>query len=323
MPAATHAPAGSAAPADILLPTALGLVLAAYPEPVARRARAALGTLLPERLIDRTAGAWKGSLLTGDGFPVEVAFTTSDDRLRLTVEPGPASLLAADRLLLAARRVRIVGGIPVARGTLAALRERQAEGVLRYGAWVGVRCSPAATVAKLYAEVTPGSAAWPGLRLPELDGRQVVPRMIACTPATGEIEVYARVDSLLPEHVADVLVGAGIGGLTGRVLAAVEVLSGHRLRGRLPGPSVGFSYTTGGRVTLHFYARALWGGDGRIRQRYAQVAELLGVSTDSYLAVSAPLARAAQWRTRHGIVGLSILAGGAPGLTIGLRPVAP
>src|SRR4051794_31527113 len=103
-----HHPATLAPPGEF--PAALEYALAAYPAAVAAQADALVRALLPERLADPSAAAWRGSPLTGDGFPVEVAFSTADDRLRLTVEPGAHHLHPDRRLALAANRIAFAGG---------------------------------------------------------------------------------------------------------------------------------------------------------------------------------------------------------------------
>jgi hypothetical protein len=150
--------------------------------------------------------------------------------------------------------------------------------------------------------------------------------MIAHAPVTGESETYFRIPSLLPAQLPAVLAPAGAEHRAGLLLAWVEGLYGHRVRGRLPGPSVGVSYrgeAGGTSSTVHFYARALWGGDRRIRARFAAAAAAMGWDPAAYLAVTAPLAGAAGWRTHHGIVGLTLGAGSARSLSLGVRPVTP
>jgi len=308
------------------LPPEVGHVLSAYPEGVRERGRAALGALLAERLGEADPQAWRGSSLTGDGFPLEVAFATSDARLRLTVEVGRRGAGPDGRLATSARRLADVTGVAVPEQVLdRMLALQRGAAALRYGAWVSCRVSPGGLAGKLYAEVPDPRWRWPGLPEPRPDGREVAARMVACTPATGEIEAYFRVPSMQPGHLVGVLAPIGLSALASRLRAAVELLYGHRLDGRLPGPSVGVSYTVGprSRVTLHFYARALWGGDGWVRQRFAAAARALDADPTAYLAVTQPLDGAASWATRHGIVGLTLSPTEAPTLTIGLRPVAP
>ncbi len=305
-------------------PRALEALLDAYPEPVRARARTVLGHLLADRLSAQGESAWRGSPLTGDGFPVEAAFTTTDARLRMTVEPGSPDLRPADRLDLAARLVADVGGRAVPADLLDRLRRQQTDLPLRYGAWVSCRVSADAIVLKLYAEVPDPAWRWPGLPDPVLEDRAMALRMVAVTPASGDVECYLRGASLWPHHLPDLLTPVGLGHLSSRVERAVQLLHGQPLRGRLPGPSVGVSYTLGDprRVTLHFYARALWGGDARIRREYSRLARALGADPTTYDAVTSPLADRRAWATRHGIVGLGLGGDTPASLTLGVRPVA-
>jgi hypothetical protein len=325
-PAPPAGPAGPGPGPAGTLPAALRHALSAYPDALAARSDRVVRVLLRERLEDPSGAAWGGSRLTGDGFPVEVAFSTADDRLRLTLEPGSRGFDPARRLALAVDRVEAAGGHAVAPEVLKALTSLNTKGPLRYGAWVGCRVSPDATAFKVYVEVPDPRLRWPGHPAPLLGDRDVALRMIAHTPGTGESETYFRIPSLLPEHLPAVLAPAGAEHRAGLLLAWVEALYGHRVRGRLPGPSVGVSYRCEAGVTsstVHFYARALWGGDRRIRACFAAVATGMGWDPAAYLAVTAPLADAAGWRTRHGIAGLTLGAGSALSLSLGGRPVAP
>ena len=72
--------------------------LGAFPEPVASRAGGLVRALLAARAHNTTLDGWRGSRLTGDGFPFELSFCTADDRLRFTVEPGRADLEPEKRL---------------------------------------------------------------------------------------------------------------------------------------------------------------------------------------------------------------------------------
>src|SRR5262245_66649866 len=83
----TSAPAAS----GILAP-ALDRVLEAFAENIADRGRTSLGEILYDRVCASDSQAWTCSRLTGDGFPVEINFTSADDRLRYTAEPASWSI---------------------------------------------------------------------------------------------------------------------------------------------------------------------------------------------------------------------------------------
>jgi hypothetical protein len=308
------------------LPPEVEHVLASFPDAVAARAETALRAALADRLADPAPDAWRGSRLTGDGYPVEVAFCTADDRLRLTVEPGSRGVGAGERLArveAALRRCTGAGLAPPLRRRLAAL---QAPGPLRYGAWLGCRFGIGEPAYKVYAEAPEGrvhGADWPvPLALPD---REVGVRMVAVAPTGEPTETYLRVPSLRPEHLPAVLAPVGLAERVAWLLGYLEEAYGHPIRDRIPGPSVGISYVLGAtpRVSLHLYARAVWGGDARIRRGFLRAGRALGWDARGYEEVSAPLAGRDEWRTYHGLLGITVPADGDPALTIGLRPVAP
>jgi hypothetical protein len=106
----------------------------------------------------------------------------------------------------------------------------------------------------------------------------------------------------------------------------VEEAYGHTVRGRLPGPSVGVSYVAGAEsslATLHFYARALWGSDARIRQGWSRLASRSGWDPETYLRATWPLAGRESWRTFHGLVGITLEAPPRVAVSIGVRPLTP
>jgi hypothetical protein len=302
---------------------AIGHALAAFAPAIAQRAASAIRCALASRL-GAGGKAWGGSRLTGDGFPFELGFATADDGLRFTIEPGAAELAPRERLAVAAGIARRVGGVPVAAEVVQGLQEMQSEGPLAYGAWIGCRVGPAGTRCKLYVEVPRGAPLRAG-RL-ELADREATPRMIAYTPSTGIFETYCRVRSLEPRHLPAVLALAQAEGCAARLLDFIEETYGHRVRGRLPGPSVGVSYLAGDaadRVTLYFHARSIWGSDAAIRRGFPRVARTGGWDDEAYLRVTAPIAERDDWRTYHGLFGITIDASGRMALAIGVRPVAP
>ena len=193
---------------------------------------------------------------------------------------------------------------------------------LCYGAWIGCRVGPDGPVFKLYAEV-PADRRLPehcasGFTLPD---RPVVPRMVAYAPAKGMWESYVRVPSFEPIHLRAVLDFGGFLSMAARMVDLIEDAYGHAIRGRLPGPSVGVSYVDGvPGVTLHFYARSLWGSDARIRRGVARVAGARGWGPERYLKVTEPLANRESWKTYHGLFGITVDSAGIS-FAVGVRPV--
>lgn len=316
--------AGRAAPHP-----ALDRALAAWPDDVAVRAAAALRALLAGRIASDPAGAWGSSVLTGDGFPVEINVVTSDDRLRCTVEPGGPRLDPRRRLALAARAIGDLGGPVVPAEILDAAGRLQA-GQLRYGAWIGCRHGPGDSTYKLYAEAgdvtgTDPAIARFGLLAPRLPGRPARLRMVACAPASGEGEAYYRVPDLEPDHVRWLLAAAGLESRSAELLDLLDRAYGHRIAGRLPGDSVGVSYAVSATgkplsMTLFFFARVFWGSDDRIRRGLVGLAADLGWDDRRYRALTEGLAGASDRRTRHGLLGVTVAGRGRPVLSIGVRP---
>lgn len=319
-------PAERAAPAPPL-PPAVGRALAAWGPAVARRAAETARACLAARFAADGADAFGGSRLTGDGFPLEIAVSTADHRLRLTFEPGSRRLDPRRRIDAALDVVAGITGREVDPAALDRIRHMHAarEG-LRYGAWVGCRVEAGAIAAKLYAEIPPGTepGLLPPLR-PALYDRPAVPCMIGCPAGAEGFELYWRLPSLLPAELPAVLEPAGLEGEAARLLAFIEEAHGCRVEGRLPGASVGVSYAhRGGRtmVTLFFFARALWGSDARIRRGFARAAGA-AANLDPYWRATAPLADRETWATSHALIGVTPAAGTPPALTIGFRPVSP
>lgn len=303
---------------------AIDHALAAFAAADAREAAKAIALACGERLASDDREAWGGSRLTGDGFPFELSFSTIDPRLRFTIEPGGRWLGLGDRLDAAASIVATIAGSPVPDATLAGLRAMQAGASLAYGAWVGCRVGANGTEAKLYVEV-PRAARFRVESL-VLEEREVTPRMLAYSPSTNSFEAYCRVPSLEPRHLAAVLQLVGGEARVPWLLDFIAEAYGHRLRGRLPGPSVGVSFLRHAaekRITLHFYARAFWGSDARIRRGFSRAARATGWDDTAYLRVTAPLEHREEWRTSHGLFGITLDETQRVPLGIGLRPVAP
>jgi hypothetical protein len=301
--------------------------LSAFPQPVACQAAAIARTIFEARVCSADLDGWAGSPLTGDGFPFELSFCTADDRLRFTAEPGPSDLDPERRLTVAAELVERLSGDRIPPDVLNALGAIQRGAHLKYGAWIGCRVATEGRAFKLYVEIPDGAqtaaVCQPQLRLPD---RTISTRMLAYSPAADSFESYVRVDSLEPRHVPAVLAPVGLESRTAELVDFIAAAYGYAIRGRLPGPSVGVSYITGTpaipRVTLHFYARALWGSDARIRRQFPRWAGARAWNPDPYLHATAPMAARESWKTFHGLLGITPDREGMS-LTIGLRPVSP
>jgi hypothetical protein len=193
---------------------------------------------------------------------------------------------------------------------------------LAFGAWLGCRAGPQGVTAKLYAEV-PAGASWRA-RSVDLGAQEAPPRIVAYLPASGTFEVYTRVRRAHPGEIPALLAAGGAEHHAAHVHDYIEELQGRRLRDRLPGPvGVSYEWPRGERVTLHFYARALWGPDAAIRREFSRAMRALRWDDAPYLRATEPIAERNDWRTYHGLVGVTLDGAGAVSLGIGIRPIAP
>jgi hypothetical protein len=312
-------------------------VLAKSAPDAAQRAGASLAHLLHNHYaaLDQPAW-WNSSQLTGGGFPVEFAFTTADSSVRYTADIGGLPIPPATRLELARETLKHFGEPELPPEVSAALHALQQSGSLRYGAWIGGRHSAGGDRFKLYCEVpgddAPFDAQHPGFAwlsasqapLPRLPDRAVHLRMIGYEPATQRLESYFRVAHLATYHLPNLMQPLGLVAEASRLTEFIEGAYGYRLREKIPGGSVGFSYSLGpggqGVFTLFLFARALWGGDANIRAKMSFHAQQLGWNPDAYLAITAPLAQRNVYQTYHGMIGLTVLPEKPIQMTIGLRP---
>jgi hypothetical protein len=306
------------------------------------RASLALRVLLRCSYPSRSANTWNFSRLTGDGFPVEFSFTTGDTHLRYTADPGGRDLPAEERLGTAIALVAELGGSPADPRVLSYLAACQQEraGELRYGAWVGGRhpVLPAGLHQasqdrfKLYAEVPEQTL---DSHQSFINGLQEFPdrlyrsaaqlTMIAVEPASGRIELYFRTRQLELVTLPFLLEAAGQRSRTGELVDFAEEAYAHKLEGRIPGGSAGFSYAFipgSGEIvfSLYLFTRMLWGGDARIRQRFSERLRSGGQDPAAYLGMTAPLAQRDVYQTYHGLLGFSIAQAAPIRVSLGVRP---
>jgi hypothetical protein len=281
--------------------------------------------------------AWHASALTGDGFPLEVAFASNDRVIRYTAAASAPELAAEVRISDALMLVEELGGhaVPpeVARGLRAMQAGATAGNGLRYGAWVGGRHEGASASNdrfKLYVEVPEGRSALPlplpmcQIPIPQLSDRRVHLRMVGYEPATGTHEIYYRVARAMSYHVYHLLRQAGLDHQTTDLLDVIGQAYSRPLHDEIPGGAAGCSYTLApGRpavLTLFLFARALWGGDRRILCSLRALAAARGWELGAYQQVAAPLAARDLYQTYHGMVGFVVAPQRPIQLTIGLRP---
>jgi hypothetical protein len=295
--------------------------VAGFPRAEADRAVEAL-----RRLASPGVGCGRSGL-TGDGFPLELAFTTADPALRWTFDLGPDGASPADRLDVALAGLARLGA-PLEAGVAEIATGLQAERDDGFGGWVAGRHNAAGDRFKLYIDLPDGPAAEAALRAldlprPRLAGPAPRTRMLGLGPGRDRAEVYFRVAAT--RHDLPRLLDPA--GRTDEARPLVEFLAdtwGHTIRDRLPGGQVGVSYARVGGgppiFTLFLFARTLWGGDARIRARMLERLAAAGAPVGPYAVASAPVAERRSARTRHGLVGLT-LAPGCIEWSVGLRPV--
>lgn len=312
---------------------------------VIERTATALKVLLRASYSSRSLAAWNFSPLTGDGFPLELAFTTADfgvrdSRLRYTVDPGGPDLPTTERLRHAVALLAELGS-PAPNAALLELLARWQRaappGALHYGAWVGgwhaVSCPNKAPMDhfKLYVEIPLVNQQiyqdlicahlYPS---PLLPGRELALRMLAIEPTNGRMEFYFRVRHLQTLALGHLLHPAGLRQRRDELLEFIQQAYGHSLDERIPGGSVGFSYAvTPGEptaFTLFLFIRLLWSGDGRIRRRFCEYLQSAGLDPAPYSHVTAPLAERDIYQTYHGLLGFTFAAMAPIQLSLGVRP---
>ena len=114
-------------------------------------------------------------------------------------------------------------------------------------------------------------------------GCRLAPQICGYEPATDRHELYLSAERLQPHHLRLIMERVGLAKRADELLEIVCESYGHPIDERLPGAAVGLSVAgqPGGPITLtlFLYARALWGGDRRIRFALARLATSRGRPT--------------------------------------------
>jgi hypothetical protein len=236
--------------------------------------------------------AWRFSRLTEDGFPVEFAFSSRDDALRVTLEAaGPER--AEGRRLAAA--VRLASEIePFDADAVLAQLSAPAP---RWGAWLGLRQAGPGLRAKIYVETTrppPNLTHW---------GLPGAVKMLGYEPAGGRLETYIALPPMDRIQLTSVLAAAGAPPSDAMAETLVRCW-GAPLDAGLAWAGLGLSLASrdGERLagaSLFFRARAALGGQGAIRKA------LLGQSATGACAYRRLWGQASdQGLPDHGVVSL-------------------
>ncbi len=259
--------------------------------------------------------AWRFSAINGDGFPVEFTFSSRGPGVRYTAEVDGPEAPERTRIRSALRWARC------AHPETAASRysRRWQQGALRWGAWVGGAHASRRSRRKIYVEARGGPAPPATVVLPPASAL----RFVGLTPATGDCEWYFRRDWIETCEVGRLLRSLHLRQLFGPLREAVEATLPWPARGGWLVPAdAGFSVATGTAFSVFTYARSLWGGDASIRRHILTLAARQGWSFELYERVTAPLERAGDYLTHHGVLAWIAAPDQPVELRISVRPPA-
>jgi hypothetical protein len=279
--------------------------------------------------------AWRFSRITGDGFPVELTFSSADDGIRYTTEIGGPEMATSARAAAARRWAgqKAVGAALVAarpgtkgpgdEGTRG--RGDDADVPLRWGAWVGGFHDGALNRRKIYLEATTIRRAatraastmhgsWPWLPA----GASL--RFVGMTRDSDDREYYFRRDNLTIAEAGRVMCGADLRECASPLFDAIADTLPWPTRDRLLRADAGFSVVPGSAISLFTYARRVWGSDSSIRRNVLRLAESRAWDVDLYEQVTRPLQHADGYLTHHGIFAWIATPGRPIELRISVRP---
>jgi hypothetical protein len=308
------------------LAAALKVLDTRLPE-ASRRAAAAL-----EIILDRWRLTREGpfvSKLTGDGFPIELVFSSLETAIRYTCEVAGPAMAPRKRLECACGLLE--GFQQPSRFPLAKLQDGCTN--LSWGAWLGGRHTATSDRYKVYAEIpeqlTPSARSELSEALGRyhavLESHAYACRIAGFDPVSGKIELYFRGRALAPQELRGLLHFSGLADREERLLCLLEEATQRPARVRLPGTQHGFSISlepAGEVETFSFFvfARSLFGADPNTRSALLTLSKRQGWNLDHYAAVSAFLQRQQGRGPRHGIVAFIVERRNLPGISVGLRP---
>jgi hypothetical protein len=317
--------------AEAALREPLAWALGRVPAPAEVGARAAAA-------LDRCAAAleatrWPGAVacfsgLNADGFPIELAFSSRDDTVRVTSEAAAPEVAAQGRFAHAHALLGALGAGPMPEALREAIEDTQRRGLLAWGAAVGGRHGPTGDRFKLYAEVPSPARLGPVDR--ELRGARLLrtPRLVMVGSEAGSdrLERYYRSDGLASGELPRILAAVGLGDRAPELGRAVEEAWGGTADAALAG-TWGLSLAgprdgTVEALSLFKEANRVLGGDARARARLLALVETLGAgSLGAYASLSAPLA-SRPGSGAHGMLAFTVARERPLELRIGLSPAA-
>ena len=263
---------------------------------------------------------WSFSSLCQDQCPVEFTFSSEDNAVRYTTEIAGPELLENLRLDAACECLEELAleSPPVA--VVAEWRKMQANAVLRWGAWLGVRHKGNNRAAKLYIEV-PRERRWgprpltPGSRL----------HMIGFDPSTGAQEHYFRTSASDDIEHATLLQSFRQHTQWPRLLETFSALCQMPGEAALRRTRFGYSLRPGlnatdpGGLTLFVDAEACGGARG-VRKH---LQETMGPERYRKSAYATLLANVpGEQLPPHGVVGIAVAPSGRVELRVGVSALA-
>ncbi|HEY0727536.1 MAG TPA: hypothetical protein VGD38_05650 [Pyrinomonadaceae bacterium] len=315
------------------LERALSILLEDAPAAVACRTRSALETIFGWTLESEWAEVmWSFSRLTGDGFPIEFTFSSTDEGITYDGEVAGPEVPDGQRLLRAFDTLKRLGQPQPPTEIVDLLTRIQASGALSYGAWIGARHHVDGDRYKVYAEVP--RSRWYKTRdefgyllgpEPLLNNCGIQLRLIGYDPHKRRTELYFRVEQLETLELARLLNRAGLGGRLEELLTLLEDCYGCSIGDTIPGANLGFSYSFGSDIkpiafSLFAVARSLFGGDESIRKRLLALAMKRGWDVNTYEKLSAPIASRTGRRTRHCVLSFVVPPEGDLSIRVGMSP---
>jgi hypothetical protein len=296
------------------------------------RASEALHILLQDHYQEDSGIAWQSSTLTGDGFPLEFAFTPIDADLRYTTEISSPLIPAEQRLSLACQRLQNLTSNEVPLDLVTQLQQIQQGNTLCYGTWVGGRHGRIEDRFKLYVEVPESKAEdyqsllqnW-GTVYPRLTDRPVYLRMLGYNLSSQLREIYFRSPNIENYHLRKFLALYGLTERADELWHFLEESYEHRLFSKLPGRSIGISYaiTPNGALvsfTLFLFANIFWGSDAVINRKFTALAEKYHWDIGIYRQLTKEIATRQTKQTYHGILGFVVTPTLPIAINLGVRP---
>lgn len=269
------------------------------------------------------------SRLTTKGLAIEYAIVWPWHSVRCTVDVLPTA--TPDKRT--ARSIQLIGPFHDSFQQLIALdlMNGQAQPMLRYGAWVGVREERDSLKTKLYLEVIPtrkpGFFETLGVAYDRLASFGVRPVMVGLPIDKGGVEVYFRLARLDRPFLTWLLTHFGFPDRTQAVFTRLEELCDSRLSGSLEWSSLGCSISwsrerTVESVTVYSFASSAIGSDARVRKNVMRLGKAHNWDMSLYDKLSLEATGITDLNTFHGMIGVVAGLTGDVHFTTGISPVS-